>query len=117
MTEQILEATVGRTPSGTAVLAAAGEIDHGSRRVLEDLAERVLDEVGPRVILDLSLVTFCDSGGLSLCVELHRRTTARGGWLRVAGASGPVLTVLHVANLDRLFPLYDTVADADADGR
>jgi anti-sigma B factor antagonist len=57
-------------------------------------------------------VSFCDSGGLSLFVDLHRATTARGGSLRLAGMQPPVRSVIDATNLDRLLPLHPTVDDA-----
>ena len=111
MTQQILTVTVtGGGP--VAVLSAAGEIDHDSRLVLADAAETALLDGHNRLVVDLTGVTFCDSGGLSLLVDLHKRTRAQGGHLRLAGVQPTVQAVLLATNLDRLLPVHPTVADA-----
>jgi anti-sigma B factor antagonist len=112
MTNPILAVTVQPGPSDpVTVLVATGEIDHDSRGILEAAAMQCLGPAGTCLIIDLSAVSFCDSGGLSLFVDLNRRIDAGGGWLRLAGAQGMVRGVLRATNLDRLFTLYD---DADA---
>ena len=115
MIEQILAVQPLPGPPGVAVFAARGEIDHDSRRILQDSARTAMDDGVTRLVLDLSAVTFCDSGGLSLFVELHRRTTEAGGWVRLAGAQGMVLSVLKATNLDRMFVLYGTPEAALSD--
>ena len=115
MTDQILTVTVQAGPPTVTVLVAVGELDHDSRRILHRRAGEVLDTGGIRLVIDLTGVTFCDSGGLSLFVELQRRAEAAGGWTRLAGAQGMVLSVLKATNLDRMFVLYDTVAAATTD--
>lgn len=112
MTPQILTVTTTSSAGQVTVLSAAGEIDHDSRHALEDAADAALRDGGDRLVIDLAAVTFCDSGGLSLLVDLHKRATARGGEVRLACVQPPVTAVLLATNLDRLLPLHPTVADA-----
>ena len=112
MTQQILTVTVTGGGGPVAVLSAAGEIDHDSRLVLADAAETALLEGRNRLVVDLAGVSFCDSGGLSLLVDLHKRTGGQGGHLRLAAVQPAVQAVLLATNLDRLLPVHPTVADA-----
>jgi anti-sigma B factor antagonist len=112
VSDEILTVTSEDAAEGVVVLTATGEIDRSSRLLLEDVAEAALQRGGSRLVIDLSGVTFCDSGGLSLFVQLHRELTGRRGSLRLAGAQGSVLTVLMVTNLDRLLALHGTVDEA-----
>ena len=116
MTDQALSVRVQAGPPTITVLVADGELDHDSRRVLHRNAHEVLDAGGTRLVIDLAGVTFCDSGGLSLFVELYREAEAAAGWVRLAGAQGMVLGVLKATNLDRMFVLYDSVDAAVAGG-
>ena len=115
MTDQTLRVRVQAGPPTITVLVAEGELDHDSRRILQRNAREVLESGGCRLVIDLTRVTFCDSGGLSLFVELHRQAEAAAGWVRLAGAHGMVLSVLKATNLDRMFVLYDSVEAATAD--
>lgn len=113
MTESPLDITVtGNTDDGQTVVAAHGVLDFSSRHVLQDRLAALLEEGHRYLILDLSGVTLCDSSGLSVFIQTHRRVGQHGGWVRLAGARPIVRRVLEITNLDRMVPLYDTVSDA-----
>jgi anti-sigma B factor antagonist len=109
MTEELLTVTTTSAATRIAVLSVAGELDHDSRAVLSDAAEAAIRTGHDRLILDLGGVSFCDSGGLALFAELHRRAAAGDGELRLACLQPPVLAVLRATNLDRILPLHPTV--------
>ncbi|MEV6597870.1 STAS domain-containing protein [Actinoplanes sp. NPDC051346] len=104
--------TIQDPGDGIRVLSVAGEIDHDSVDVLRDAVEQALADGRDRLVADLSAVPFCDSGGLSLFVETHRRTTARGGWLRLAGPQAPVRFTLNVSHLDAYLNVHPTLDEA-----
>ena len=113
--EQILTVTAPKPAQPVAVLAVVGEIDHDSQPLLRTITEKALARNRNRLVIDLSNVGFCDSGGLSLFVDIHKRAEAHGGWLRLAGTQRPVLSILQATNLDRLLALYGTTEAAVAD--
>jgi len=112
MTQPTLTVTTSNSAEEPTVLSVAGEIDHDSRDILGDAADAAFQAGRRRLVVDLSAVTFCDSGGLSLLVDLHKRAAALGGELRLAGVQPPVTTVLLATNLDRFLRLHPTVAEA-----
>lgn len=112
MMEQLLTVTTADAAGQVAVLRAAGEIDHDSQHVLADAAEQAISAGRHRIVIDLTEVTFCDSGGLSLFVGLHKQTAGLGGQLRLAGPQPPVAAVLKATYLDRLLPLHATAEEA-----
>ncbi|MFI7601946.1 STAS domain-containing protein [Actinoplanes sp. NPDC049681] len=96
---EILQVTTHDPADGVRVLRIAGELDRDSVAVLRTEIEDALEEGVDRLIVDVTSMEFCDSGGLSLFVETHRRTAARGGWLRLAGPRPAVRNVLETTNL------------------
>jgi anti-sigma B factor antagonist len=68
----------------------------------------------PRLVLDLSGVDMCDSSGLNLMAQTHRRVARHGGWLRLVGVQPNVRRVLDATNLTHLLGVYDTVDAAVA---
>ncbi|HEU4421028.1 MAG TPA: STAS domain-containing protein [Pilimelia sp.] len=107
--------TVLPHPAGYAEVTAAGELDFSTHRVLLDAVADEIDHGRARILLDMSRVTFCDSSGLGVLARVFRRTTERRGWLRVAAPAPAVRRTMEIANLDRMIPVYDTVADAARD--
>ncbi|GAA0736907.1 STAS domain-containing protein [Dactylosporangium roseum] len=108
----LILAVSARDVGDRTVITARGVIDYGSRSVLREATDEALDGGKVRLVLDLSGVTLCDSSGLSTLVDVHRRATAAGGWLRLAGLRPIVSTALTLTNLDRVLPVYDTAEKA-----
>ena len=109
MTEPVLNVTTTDIAPEGAVLTAAGDIDFGSQHVLRAAAASAFERNVTQLVVDVGHVRICDSSGLSLFVDLHRQTTARGGWFRLAGPGPLLVKTLAVTNLDRVLPAYDTV--------
>jgi anti-sigma B factor antagonist len=107
MTDELLRVSAAQVDDRVTVLTATGELDRDSLQILEAAADAALTAGATRLVLDLSPLTFCDSSGLRLFVELHKRTD-----LRLADVRPPVDTVIKVVNLHRMLALHRTVEDA-----
>lgn len=97
---------------GVRVVRVSGEIDHD---VTDVLGRALTSEDGatpPRIVADLSGVTFMDSSGINVLVAAHQRASDAQGWLRIAGAQAPVSRVLHLVGIDLLIPCRPTVEQA-----
>lgn len=64
------------------------------------------------LIIDLSAVEFCDSSGLSALLIADRQMREHGGEIKLAGVHKKVLTLLKISQLDKVFPIYDSVDKA-----
>ncbi|MEV4705269.1 STAS domain-containing protein [Actinoplanes sp. NPDC049316] len=112
MSTEILSVTTRDTAGGARVVAAAGELDHDSVLVLRDAVEAAWTDGRDHVVVDLTLVTFCDSAGLSLFVEAHRRAQARNGAFHLAAPGDAVRHVLEATNLGRYLSIHPSLDDA-----
>jgi anti-sigma B factor antagonist len=94
------------------VISLEGDVDLQSspdaRGVLLEAVEQ-----NARVVVDLSAVSYIDSSGIAALVEALQRSRQRkdGAALALAAVSDPVLRVLKLARLDRVFTIYPTLAD------
>lgn len=91
-------------PVGDGVVEVAGELDIRTCEELERVAG-VPADLGERVVLDVSKLTFCDSTGLAGLVRLHKRAIANGGQLVLRSPVPRVRNLLTLTGLDRLFPI------------
>jgi anti-sigma B factor antagonist len=119
--ETELTITVAGTPGGTLVAEITGEID---LRTAEALRARLIElgqeltVAGPgRLVLDFAGVGFCDATGLGVLVAAHNHLHARGCEISLARVRPQQRRLFRITGLDRIFPLYDTVAQAVAAGR
>jgi anti-sigma B factor antagonist len=85
------------------VVALAGEVDIAVRW---DLLRSYTDAIAllevPRLLVDVSRVTFMDSTGVDTLAVAWNKVAARGGTISVVGASARILNLLHITDLDSL---------------
>ncbi|MGE5313865.1 MAG: STAS domain-containing protein [Acidobacteriota bacterium] len=65
------------------------------------------------LIVDLADVEFCDSSGLSALLIAERLMRQQGGKVKLVGVHKKVLSLLKISQLDKVFPVFDTVAKAE----
>ncbi|MEU1528708.1 STAS domain-containing protein [Streptomyces fagopyri] len=100
------------TANGIRVVTLCGEIDHDVTDALRDAVMPAAGQNPPRTAVDLGAVTFMDSSGINVFVSAHQAADDAGGWLRVAGAQGPVLRVIRLVGLDAVIACHPTVEQA-----
>jgi anti-sigma B factor antagonist len=64
------------------------------------------------LVIDLSEVDFCDSSGLSALLIAERRMRDSGGVVKLVGLKKKVLDLVKISQLDRVFQIHPTVAEA-----
>jgi anti-sigma B factor antagonist len=93
------------------VVTVSGQLDMNTAPRLE---QALTGEAGPRIVVDLGGLTFCDSIGLSTLIVAQRSCRERQGFLRVARPSPFVLNLLTVVGVRRAVEIYDSVDAAAA---
>lgn len=101
-----LSVDVTCTADSIVVVTFAGEIDRTTCADVQWKIGEVLDRLTPqRISLDLSDVTFLDSGGIRVLVEALEETRRRGGDLDIRRAHRHVYQVLDITGLLGVFHL------------
>ncbi|MFF9394983.1 STAS domain-containing protein [Streptomyces griseoluteus] len=96
------------------VITVAGEIDLHTCPVLMD-ATSVIPPDGKALHLEMSGVSFMDSSGLNLLLQLHLRFLAEGRQLVIAGLQGqPTQVLLLTGAYDVLVPRSADAPNAGA---
>jgi anti-anti-sigma factor len=92
------------TDHGSCSVGVSGEIDAHSAPML---AERLSGCSGAEtdIVIDLSGVTFMDSSGLRVLIDIRQRLEATPHRLVLASPSDSVIRLLEVAGLDGHFTL------------
>lgn len=93
---------------GTVVVALAGEIDlQHSPSVRRQLMELMFERRD--VVVDLAAVSYMDSSGIASLVEAYQMARKNATRFVLAAVSQPVMRVLQLARLDKVFTLADSV--------
>ncbi|MEV6839742.1 STAS domain-containing protein [Streptomyces sp. NPDC051133] len=94
------------------VVTVSGEMDLETCPALAE-ATSIIPLTGKTLYLDLSAVSFMDSSGLNLLIQLRHRLHAEGGRLAVTGLQTQPERLLQLTQAGELF----TVTAPDAAGR
>lgn len=97
------------------LLETAGDIDHNSCEAIEDAINTALDAGARAVLLDLSRVSYIDSGGLSVLFSASRRLRP-DGWLGVISPNANIRRLLELVGLlvDPSFRVFNERAEVEA---
>ena len=97
-----------RVADGIAVFELSGHLvfDEGDR-IFSDQVKAFAAAGGRRLIVDLSRVTYVDSGGIGSLVEMYLHLVRRGGQLKILRPSTAARRVLQITQLDTVLETFE----------
>ncbi|WP_405150999.1 STAS domain-containing protein [Sphaerisporangium sp. NBC_01403] len=98
-----------RDPDCTLV-GIIGDLDATTGSTAREQLGGLLAEGRHRIIVDVTELGFCDSGGLWTLLDVHRRAERAGGWVRLAGVNGFLRRLFTLTHLDAAFTIDADVA-------
>ncbi len=101
-----------RTADGVVVVNCAGRIVFGDESALLRETVRKLITENSRIVLNLSDISYIDSGGLGTLVGLYITAQNAGGSIKLANLTDRVGDVMQVTKLVTVFEVYDSEQQA-----
>lgn len=98
--------------SGIPVVTAPSVIDLDNASLLDQAIESAASAGHATVVIDLSRTIICLSAGVHVLARRHQQVSAEGGELRLVIRSASLLRFFAVFGVDRMFPIFATLADA-----
>ena len=95
-----------------AVIHTSGRMDVESSAMVRQAILDIVDEGIKYLVIDLSQVEFMDSSWLSALVSGMKALRRSEGMLTICQANTQIRTALRLTMLDRVFPIYDSIAAA-----
>ena len=90
---------------GLTVCHIEGEIDINTSPGIKKSLDKLLQAKTPKVIVNLSKVTYVDSSGLATLVEILKNMRSYGGRLRLTNLSPKVKSLFEITKLEKLFEI------------
>ncbi|MGH3714602.1 MAG: STAS domain-containing protein [Micromonosporaceae bacterium] len=103
--------TSQRLTDTASVIALSGDLDLATAPELRTALLEALED-RTTIVVDMTDLRFLDSTGLGVLVRVHKKAKAAGGVVAFAAVPRNVTKILEVTCLDRVFPVYDSVAAA-----
>ncbi len=101
-----------RNVDGVTVVDCNGRIVFGDEAAALRDTVKALIEKPAQIVLNLSQVTYIDSGGLGTLVGLYTSARNTGGTVKLAALNGRVIDLLQVTKLVTVFEVFNSVAEA-----
>jgi anti-sigma B factor antagonist len=90
-----------RLEGGVGHLRVTGEVDAVTAPELRALGSRLLDDGARTLLVDCAALTFIDSAGLSVLLELHDLADVRFATMTISHPSEHVRRLLAITGLDQ----------------
>ena len=101
-----------RLVDGVTVVSCQGRIMFGDEaNALRDFLKEALTET-PRMVLNLSGVTYIDSGGLGTLVGVYSSARGGRGRIKLTGLGQRLHDVLQITKLATVFQVFDSEQEA-----
>jgi anti-sigma B factor antagonist len=99
---------------GVPVVTAPEEIDLTNVPGLRAALQAAAAAGSPALVVDMTRTRFCDSAGLRVLVDAHKRAVAEGGAVLLAVPAAAVLRVLEITGIDQVIPHFASLDEAVA---
>jgi len=110
-----MELTVLTEDQSTAcTLSLTGEVDVYTSPQLKKQLLEIIENGCVNIIVDLNGLDFVDSSGLGVLVSCLRRVKEQDGTLRLVCSKESILKIFRITGLDKVFPVFATVEEAQA---
>ncbi|MFT4560406.1 MAG: anti-sigma B factor antagonist [Gammaproteobacteria bacterium] len=95
---------------GFSIVLLTGDVDLSCS---PDARKTILDclESSKDTLVDLSGVSYIDSSGVASLVEGYQTAKKKNLKFGLLGVSSPAMSVLELARLDKVFPIYASVEE------
>ena len=104
-----------RETNGIYVLTLNGRLVLGPESIgLRTTIDNLLSSGAARIVVGLEHVNSVDSAGIGALIEIHRKTKAKGGRLKLANLGPKLRQALEMARLLPIFETYATETEAIA---
>jgi len=98
--------------NGLTVCCIEGEVDINSSPNIKKSFDKLIASKTPKIIVNLSKVTYVDSSGLATLVEVLKNMRSYGGKLRLTNMSSKVKSLFEITKLEKLFEIIADEAEA-----
>jgi anti-sigma B factor antagonist len=99
---------------GVPVVTAPEEVDLTNVPGLRAALLEAAADGSPALVVDMTRTRFCDSAGLRVLVDAHKRAVAEGGAVVLAVPAAAVLRILEITGIDQVILSFASLDEAVA---
>ena len=100
--------------NGLTICRVEGDIDIACSPDLKKVFDKLISQKTPKIVIELSKVSYVDSSGLATLVGILKNMRSYGGKMRLAGMSPKIKSLFEITKLDKLFEIMASEEEAIA---
>jgi anti-sigma B factor antagonist len=105
-------AVKAESKNGLMVCHIDGEIDINTAPDIKRSFDKLLVKKEPKIVINLTKVTYVDSSGLATLVEILKNMRSYGGKMKLANMSPKIKSLFEITKLEKLFDIVASEEDA-----
>lgn len=98
-------AVKSESKNGLMICSVSGEIDINTSPEIKKAFDKLIAKKEPKIVINLTKVTYVDSSGLATLVEILKNMRTYGGKMKLAGLTTKVKSLFEITKLDKLFEI------------
>jgi len=100
------------TKNGLTVCCIDGDVDINSSPDIKKSFDKLISKKTPKIVINLSRVSYVDSSGLATLVEILKNMRTYGGKMRLTNLSPKIKSLFEITKLEKLFEILSDEEDA-----
>jgi anti-sigma B factor antagonist len=101
-----------REQDGINIVEVSGRVVYETEN---DFRKAILDLISAdkvKIVLNLSKLSYINSSGLGILINLLKTSQNKGGDIKLAGLQGELRELFSITSLDQIFSIYPTEEEA-----
>lgn len=94
------------------ILSADGGLNRDNADQFVGELQTLVESGARKLIVDCTKLTYISSYGVGILIRLHKKLAESGGEIKLAAVESPVVEVLRLLHLERIFEIYHNVHEA-----
>ena len=94
------------------IVEVGGRVVYESEGEFRSTISNLLDADKVNIVLDLSNLSYINSSGLGILINLLKTAQRRGGDIKLANLQGEIRELFSITSLDQVFGIYSSVEEA-----
>jgi anti-sigma B factor antagonist len=113
MANKVVEINPPKTGTGArTILTPKDPLTHENHKAFEAMFKEALNQHKTEIILDCKAVSYMDSAGLEMLVDIDKKLRTRGGILKIIALNDTCKDILVVTRLSSDFHVYEDIHEA-----
>jgi len=100
--------------NGINIIEVAGRVVYESENEFRKSIMDLIAQDRVKLVLDLSKLSYINSSGLGILINLLKTVQAKGGDIKLAGLQGELRELFSITSLDQIFSVFSTPDEAVA---